>query len=50
MKSQHIGEFFFFFDMSTREGRWRIRTSDLRLIRRDPQPIELPLEDSSEEF
>jgi len=34
--------FFFFFDMSTQEGGWGIRTSDLRFMMRGPQPIELP--------
>jgi len=31
--------------MSTKKGGWRIRTSDLHFMRRDHQPIELPLED-----
>jgi hypothetical protein len=31
--------------MSTQEGGWGIRTSDLRFMRRGPQPIELSLGD-----
>jgi hypothetical protein len=38
---------FFFFDMSTKEGRGKIRTSDFRFIRHGPLPIELPLGDNS---
>jgi hypothetical protein len=37
-------KFFFFWHVHTRGGR-RIRTSDLYFMRRDPQPIELPLGD-----
>jgi hypothetical protein len=29
-----MSAFFFFFDMSTQEGRWGIRTSNLRFMRR----------------
>jgi hypothetical protein len=36
--------YFLFFDMSTQEGGVGIRTSDIRFMRRDSQPIELPLE------
>jgi hypothetical protein len=40
--------FFFFFDMSiSREGGGRIRTSDLRFMRRGLQPIELLIGDKS---
>jgi hypothetical protein len=34
--------FFFFFEMSTQEGGEGIQTSDIRFMRRDFQPIELP--------
>jgi hypothetical protein len=40
----------FFFDMSTQEGGGGIRTSDLRFMRRGPQPIELPLRDKIQAF
>jgi len=42
--------FFFFFDMSTQKGRGRIRTNDLRFMRRGPQPTELPLENRFNEI
>jgi hypothetical protein len=42
-KNSPILFFSFFFYMFTQEGGWRIQTSDLRFMRRGPQPIELPL-------
>jgi hypothetical protein len=37
--------FFFFFFMSTQEEGGEIQISDIRFMRRGPQPIEIPLGD-----
>jgi len=42
--------FSFFFLHVMQEGREKIRTSDLRFMRRDLQPIELPFEDPSHNY
>jgi hypothetical protein len=41
---------FFFLDMSTQEMGEEIWTSDLRFIRRSPQPIELPFRNQLAQF
>jgi hypothetical protein len=38
---------FFFGNMSTQEGGEEIRTSDFRFIRRNLQPIKIPIRDES---
>jgi hypothetical protein len=40
----HFFFFFFFICLHIREGKRTIQTSDIRFMRRDTQPIELPLE------